>query len=165
MDRTARVLIVQDRPKSILYQREQLLKEASRQGVTIVVESFDLRRPSSELIDALRGGEGYDWLVTDLIRDNVDLRPETSKGVELLQAIKQHDLFGHYGSPSSSDRGIRCIAVCSVAVEHGSVPDVHLAERLTAAGVQDDYLCKGGDLSPLAEKICGRLKAEGFRGL
>ncbi|MCB9869981.1 MAG: hypothetical protein H6837_09000 [Planctomycetes bacterium] len=159
--RAARVLLVQDVPASIAYQRELFERTAAAHDLDLEIDGFDLDRPIQHLLDSLQqAGQPafYDWMVTDLLAPNEELND--SSGLRLLWALHDARLLGGYRAPSPSPRGIRCVAVCSVCVDHGHTDLPDLAAQFDQLGVRSEWLARGGDAADLVERICVSVRGE-----
>lgn len=151
-----RVVVLQDRPRSIEYQIDLLQATARDSGLRIAVAGLDMRRPVEEILQRLAAvNGGVEWLVTDLLLDNVDASLTESRGVRVMEQLVDRQMFGRY--VSRPVRGTRSIAVSSVAVHDGGVADEALARRLRDLGVDFQYLGSGGAFQPLARAICDEL--------
>lgn len=159
--RMPRLLIVQDREESFGFQERQLKAAAKAAAVELDVDRFDLNDSPAALLGRLESGAvAYDWLVTDLLIDGVEHDPLKSSGMRLIQELSSRNLFGAYRPPIAGFRGVRCIAVCSVCVDHGSVPQEALRREFERVRVDLAWLARGGDIKKLAERLCERLARE-----
>ncbi len=158
----ARILIVQDREDTLEYQLANFRRVALEFGEARV-EPYDLKEDHDALLaDLRRRTRWYDWVVADLLEDDIDADALHSSGMNLLRRVRAEGLFHAYAPRAKPPSGIRCISVNSAVFGDGGLVGSKVGSELARLGVNADWLCPIGDASLLARRIFDSLLAEGI---
>ncbi|MFG0319067.1 MAG: hypothetical protein ACF8XB_17475 [Planctomycetota bacterium JB042] len=156
-----RILIVQDREDTLELQVSKFRRVAKEYGGARI-EPFDLKESHDALFDRLRdGADWYDWIVADLLEDDVDANALLSSGMNLLRRLRADGHFHGYVPRASPPRGIRCVAVYSAVFGGGGMVGREVGAELGRLGIGSDWLWPLGDVAELARRIFDALAAEG----
>lgn len=159
-----RILIVQDREDTLDLQLSKFQEVAKRYGGARI-DAFDLKEDHDDLFGRLRSrADWYDWIVADLLEDDIDANALTSSGMNLLRRIRADGFFQAYAPRSAPPRGIRCVAVYSAVFGGGGMVGKEVGDELGRLGVKVDWLCPLGDIAALARRVFDALQSEGVVG-
>lgn len=153
-----RILITQDNEETLAYQLELFRKVTRGFEGDLVVEPFNLNDDYRELVQRIRAGEWYDWVVVDLLLEGEDARAAT--GIALIRELRNEGLFARYAPRGTVPRGVRCLAVVSQLFGDRNEVGESVARELTGLGVRRDLLVPRPSFRQLAERICEYLTGE-----
>lgn len=157
-----RILIVQDREDTLDYQIRNFRRVAQEYGGARV-DAFDLKDEHESLLNALKSGaRWYDWIVADLLEDDLDVDALSSSGMKLLRRIRADGQFHAYAPRAPAPSGIRCVTVNSAVFGDGGFVGAQVGEELRRLGVKVDWLVPIGDAAALARRIFESLAGEGL---
>ena len=159
---TGRILIAQDVPDKMAFQKAAFLQAASARSAHVELFEHDITKPTEELLRPLRVCTAwYDWAVVDLVVEGKEEFGARSTGLNLVRQIVEGGFFGAYGPRSMPPTGIRNIAVCSACIGYGGMMQTELKEELLRLGVDLTWVAGPPRIHNLANAILDRLDAEG----